>query len=132
MRLSRLPCLAAALTLAAPLAAPAQATAGLFCEPSGKGGGPSLSLVITRGLPGGIFGATLAEDGREPRSTMGENPPIVLAQAWIDEKRIMVDIADKDLMEYVARLRARPAGEGGAAGTLDYGGRKYSVRCEES
>ncbi len=122
--------LAATVLLTGLAAVPAHATAGLFCESRGKG--PSLSLVITRGVPGGIFAATLEEPGREPRSTMGDDPPIVLAQAWIDERQIMVDIADKDLTEFVAKLRARPSGEERAVGTLEYGGRKFAVRCEGS
>src|SRR5262245_16141242 len=99
---------AVALALAAgpAFARPAQATAGLFCEPSGKNGGPALSLVITRGLPGGIFGATLSDRGHS-RTTMGDDAPLVLVQAWIDDRQILVDIADREVTSYVAKLRAR-------------------------
>ena len=124
-------CLALALIATLCLAGPARATAGLFCQPTGKGGGPTLSLVITRGLPGGIFGATL-DDGKESRTTMNEGSPLALVQSWIDERQIMVDLADRDITHYVARLRARPVRDEGAVGTLEYNGRKYSVRCEES
>lgn len=107
-------------------AAPAYASAGLYCE--AKGDGPALSLVITRGLPGGIFGATL-DHAQESRTTMGEDAPLVLVQSWIDERQILVDLGDKDVTEYVAKLRAKPIRDEGAVGTLEYKGRKYPVRC---
>ena|SRR5688572_31804841 len=120
-----------ALIAALSFAGPAHATGGLFCQPSGKGTGPTLSLVITRGLRGGIFGATL-DDGKESRTTMSDDAPLALVQAWIDDRQIMVDIADRDVMHYVAKLRARPVRDEGAVGTLEVNGRKYAVRCEES
>jgi hypothetical protein len=124
-------CLALALVAALGVAAPARATAGLFCQPAGRGAGPTLSLVITHGLPGGIVGATL-HDGRESRTTMNDDSPLALVQSWIDERQIMVDIADRDVTHYVAKLRARPIRDQGAVGTLEVNGRKYRVRCEES
>jgi hypothetical protein len=126
---------AAALTLTAGLAsaAPAQASAGLFCEPSGgrNGSGPTMSLVITRGLPGGIFGVSLADRSTD-RTTMGDAAALVLVQAWIDERQVLVDVADKDVMRYIAKLRARTTRDGGTVGTLEYEGRSYRVKCEES
>jgi hypothetical protein len=111
------------------IAGPAHASAGLFCQ-SIKSGGPSISLSITRGLPGGIFGATLS-DGKTDRDTMTDDSPLSLVQAWIDDKSILVDIADREVTRYVAKLRARPRGEG-AVGTLEVEGKAYAVRCEES
>lgn len=124
-----------AIVIAASIwAAPAHASGGLFCEPVGKNGGPSLNLSMTRGDPGGIFGATL-DDGGNSRTTMGEGAPLTLVQAWIDDHYLFVDIADADMMHYVARLRAKRARIDdalGAVGTLEYGGKKHAVRCGES
>lgn len=90
-----------------------------------------LNLVITRGLPGGIFAVTLDHGGKS-LSTAGEDAPIVLVQSWIDERQVLVDIADRELMRYVARLRARPVRDEGAVGTLEVEGKTYRVRCEQS
>lgn len=111
-------------------AAPARASAGLYCEAINKAGLPAIALVITRGLPGGIFGVSL-EDGTTSRDTMSKDAPLLLVQAWIDDKLVLVDVADRELTRYVAKLRARPVAEG-AKGTLEVGGKKYPVRCEES
>lgn len=115
-------------------ATPAFATGGMLCRPV-SGEGPALSLVIGHGVPGAIVGASLIEPGAT-RSTMGENAPLLLAQAWMDDELLLVDLADPQALCRIARLRARfhTAGRGPvtATGTLAVAGRAIRVRCVES
>jgi hypothetical protein len=114
------------------LSSPALATGGLFCSKQGDAKAPALSLVIGHGYPGAVVGATLI-DGERELSTMGKDPPLLLVQAWVDRKQILIDLSDAEAMDRVVLLTARTINaEGEAAGTLVYKGRKYAVRCEES
>ena len=107
---------------------PAIATGGLLCSPT-DGKGPSISLVIGHGIPGGVVGAALKEEGRW-RSTMEPSDGLVLDQWWIDRERTWVDIVHPQTGEYEAQLRVRNKGFGGE-GTLLRRGRTHAVRCVE-
>jgi hypothetical protein len=114
------------------LASPALATGGVFCEKPGDAKAPALSLIIGHGYPGPVVGATLI-DGERELSTMGNKPPLLLVQAWVDSKQILIELADAKAMKRAVLLTARTINaEGEAAGTLEYKGRKYAVRCGES
>jgi hypothetical protein len=122
-----------ALLLALPLllcGTPALATGGITCQQE-DGEGPSLSLVIGHVVAGGIVGASLTENG-VTRSTLGEGPPVRIAQSWIDDERLWVDLVDSQALRREAQLRARFGDKGEATGTLVRGGRTYKVRCAES
>jgi hypothetical protein len=119
--------LAAAL-LALAATAPALATGGFICSPvSGKG--PTISLVIGHGVPGGVIGAALKEGGRW-RSTMDARVAMVLDQSWIDKERTWVDIVHRESGAPEAQLRVHNRGFGGT-GTLVRKGRTYPVRCRQ-
>ena len=110
-----------ALALAA-AAAPAFATSGLQCRPRG-GPGPTLDLVVGHGAGPALVAARLG------------GKPMTVAQSWIDQRYLWLDLVDSNATRYEARLRAvfqtklrgRPA-----LGTLVRAGRTYRVRCVES
>lgn len=106
--------------------APAFATGGFLCTAT-AGKEPAISLVIGHGIPGGVVGAAIKENGRW-RSTMIPTDGLVLDQWWIDRERTWVDIVHPETGAYEARLRVRNQGFGGT-GTLVRKGRTYPVRC---
>ncbi|HEX8193485.1 MAG TPA: hypothetical protein VF552_11365 [Allosphingosinicella sp.] len=110
-------------------ASPALATQGLSCRPA-SGTGPQVDIVLGSL---GIVGVSLTENGRG-RTSMGEGAPLAMQQAWIDDQRLWIDIADGDLMRPEGRLRLarlRTGGEPRFAGTLTRGGRVFRLRCVE-
>ena len=117
-----------AIVAAAALCAssPALATGGFVCT-SADASGPAISLVIGHGIPGGVTGANLKEDGRW-RSTFKPDDGIVVDQWWIDGERTWLDLVDRETGAYEARLRVRNHGFGGS-GTLVRKGRTFPVRC---
>ena len=122
----------AGLLLAA-FATPAQATQGQLCRPV-SGSGPSINVVIGGTVSSVVAGVNLTEGG-VTRSSFGASAPIAIAQAWIDEHRLWIDVGDADLTRYEARLRVAWVGRGRSrhlAGTLARNVRVYRVRCEES
>ena len=106
--------------------APALATGGFLCSPA-DGKGPAISLIIGHGIPGGVIGVAIKEDGRW-RSTMTPGEGLVLDQWWIDRERTWVDLVHAKTGAPEARLRVRNEGFGGT-GTLARKGRTYAVRC---
>ena len=114
--------------LALAVASPALATGGFVCSPvSGKG--PMISLIIGHGIPSGIIGAALKENGRW-RSTMQPEVPMVLQRSWRDKERTWVDVIHRETGAPEAQLRVRNQGYGGT-GTLVRKGRTYQVRCTQ-
>jgi hypothetical protein len=108
--------------------APAVATGGFLCSPV-NGTGPAISLVIGHGIPGGVIGAAVKENGRW-RSTMKPGEGLVLDQWWIDRERTWVDLVHPETGAPEAQLRVRNQGYGGA-GTLVRKGRTHQVRCRQ-
>ena len=120
-----------AIGLAAAAATPAFATSGYSCRPV-SGAGPSLSLVVGHAVAPAIVSATI-RDGRRSLSTAGPNPPLVIAQSWIDGQELRIDLVDRDVLRFEGRLRARFAPRGRpATGTFSRNGRIQRVRCVES
>jgi hypothetical protein len=107
---------------------PALATGGFICSPA-TGAEPAISLVIGHGIPGGVIGAAIREDGRW-RSTMKPGEGLVLDQSWIDRERTWVDLVHPETGAPEAQLRVRNQGFGGT-GTLVRKGRTYTVRCTQ-
>ena len=108
--------------LAAAVAAPAFATSGLQCRPV-SGSGPVLDLVVGHGTGPALVAARLG------------GTPATIAQSWIDERHLWLDLVDANATRYEAKLRAvfQPRLRGRPAlGTLVRGGRSYKVRCVES
>lgn len=111
--------------------APAAATGSLFCEPIGGGEGPILSLTVGHSYPGGVIDGSLEIAG-QAYSSKGQTPSMQIAQAWVGEGLLFVDLADPDFVASLALLRARFEGdEGSARGMLRIKGREYPVSCSE-
>lgn len=108
----------------------ALATSGLLCTPIG-GAGPKLSLVIGEGLAG----VNLIERGRI-LSTFDKKRAFKIAQSWIDERDVRLDLVNRIANRHEVRLRAsfdkrQTRGPTSASGTLQRLGRTYRVRCIE-
>ena len=116
----------AAAAIALACSSPALATGGFLCSPE-SGEGPSISLVIGHGIPGGVVGVSIKEDGRW-LSTYGGKHGFVLDQWWIDRERTWVDLVHPETGLPEAQLRVRNQGFGGS-GTLVRKGRTWKVRC---
>lgn len=118
------------LAVACFAATQAAATQGQACRVL-SGNGPSIGIVIGST---GIAGASLTEGG-VTRNTMAPDAPLAIAQAWIDEQRLWIDLTDPNHLRSEGRLRLAWTGRGRTrhlAGTFVRGGRLYRVRCEES
>lgn len=109
-------------------AAPAHATGGFSCGPSGNDA-VRIDIVIGHGGVSAIAQVRVRE-GRKLYSTAGEGEPVLLAQSWLDEKGLKLDLVDGDAMRHIARLSisfvtrsAEPLG------TLYLNQRRYPVRC---
>src|SRR5688572_29672389 len=113
------------------LSTPAFATGGYSCRPV-SGAGPSLSVVTGHGVAPIAVAATI-RDGRRQLSSAGPNPALAIAQSWIDDQDLRLDLVDRNAMRYEARLKARFVAKAGgrqALGTLARNGRIQRVRCE--
>ena len=103
-------------------AAPAHATAGMFCETSGAK--PiTVSLVISRVVGGPLIEATLTDGDAVI--------PTEKAQWWIDAGELRLILIDPNAEREEVEIRVRGRGEV-MTGTLKRGGKTYRVRCEES
>lgn len=116
------------ILLAAPLmafATPALATGSASCRGT-INPGIRLDLVIGH-LVGPVIAQARLGDGLVTGA--GGDAPMI-AQSWLDEQALHLDIVDANGSTYVARLRTtRPSERGEYAGSLRYGGRQYQVRC---
>lgn len=108
--------------LLAAAATPAFATSGLHCRTQG-GSGPTIDLVVGHGAGPALVAARLG------------GKPMTIAQSWIDQRHLWLDLVDANASRYEAKLRAifQPRLRGRPAlGTLVRSGRTYKVRCVES
>ena len=112
---------------AAFFASPALATGGFTCE-ANDGSRLALSGVTGHGVVTPLVGARLRL-GERLLSSDGDAPGLAIAQSWIDDERLWVDLVDPQAMRFEARLRVK-VGKGGATGTLERDGRAHPVRCE--
>ena len=115
----------AAFTAAAFLtsASPAFATGSASCRGTIN---PEITLDL---VIGHMVGPVIAQ-ARFGDGTVTGNGGATIAQSWLDEQALHLDIVDSNGSRYVARLRTtRPSERGPYAGTLRYGGRAYQVRC---
>ena len=115
---------AAALATAALMAAaPAYATGSASCRGTIN---PEITLDL---VIGHMVGPVIAQ-ARFGDGTVTGNGGATIAQSWLDEQALHLDIVDSNGSRYVARLRTtRPSERGAYTGTLRYGGRTYQVRC---
>ena len=119
------PAAAAAFVTAAlaAFAAPAHATGSATCRGTIN---PEITLDL---VIGHMVGPVIAQ-ARFGDGTVTGNGGATIAQSWLDERALHIDIVDSNGGQYIARLRTtRPSERGQYAGTLRYGGRQYQVRC---
>ncbi len=114
--------------LAAFAASPALATGTIHCRSSLQ---PDLELylVVGYGADPMISQARLI-DGSQTLVTGHEPDTPRIAQGWLDDRDLRLDIVDSNLENSIARLLAVRRGPTGRyAGTLRYRGRTYSMTC---
>lgn len=104
------------------LAAPAHATAGMFCTTGGTRA-VDVSLVIGRVVGGPLISAGLTDNGVEVANTV--------AQWWLDRTELRLLLIDPQVEREELEIRARARGDR-YVGTVMRNGRRRPVRCEES
>lgn len=122
MKLSVVSVAAAALFAASS----ASATSSIFCRTTDR---PELELDLSVGHPPlAIAGATLRNGSRTLTTGDGQSR-IVIAQSWLDDQELKLDLADSNVENFIARLRTRKVRDGVYAGTLRHGERTLEVIC---
>jgi hypothetical protein len=111
-----------AFSLALLAAAPAAATGGMACRTAGAN--PiEVGLVVGHAVVPAIVGARLTDRGRAV--------PVAVAQAWLDEEMLRLDLVDPQAMRRELRLTARRSGAH-YDGSLWRDGKRRGVRCREA
>jgi len=100
-------------------AAPAFATQGMLCEAKGA----SVDLLYGHAAVPGLLNAQLEIDGTVV--------PTAVAQSWAGEDDTMIDLADPDQMDVIAKIRLKWIKQEWR-GTLTYGKRTYKLVCGEA
>lgn len=110
------------LLVALAFAAPAHATAGLFCETTA---GPDRAFSFGAGHhPVAMWwGHEIVE---------GEAIKIEVGQQWTDEKRLFIDIIDSEKLERHARIMAYRTDDYDWVGTLTTDTGEQPIRCVEA
>jgi hypothetical protein len=119
-------CIAVVLSFAA---TPAFATGTILCRSTtSPTDGPSLALTGGRGT--GIVRARLTQNGAGFTTGAGAGAPVI-AQAWVDDWQLKLDIVDANADGRIARLDTRRRAGSSYTGILIYRGRTWRVRCQE-
>ena len=109
-------------------ASPALATGGFDCRAAGRDN-IRLAIVTGHGVAPVVAQVRLT-DGHRSFSTVGEGEPIVVAQSWLDDEGLKLDLVDTQARNYVARLRLSfVARSADPVGDLYYGDRRLRVSC---
>ena len=103
----------------AAMAVPASATQGMICEAEGA----SVGLLYGHAAVAGLLNAQLEVGGAVV--------PTAVAQSWSGDDITMIDLADPDQMEVIAKIRMKWL-KHEWRGTLEYKGRTYKLVCGES
>jgi hypothetical protein len=112
-------------------ASPAAATSTILCRSAiSPTEGPQLSLVVGNGEAGGIAQARFALRGERFVTGQGPGAPAI-AQAWIDQHSLKLDIADANAEARIVRLDTRRRRGSDYLGVLIHAGRTWPVRCGE-
>ena len=111
-----------AIPLALLAAAPARATGGLLCETAGAN--PiQVQLVIGHTVVSPVVQARLTDNGADV--------PVTIAQAWLEENELRLDLTDPNAERHELRLLAKRKGDN-YDGSIWRGGKRRWVRCSES
>ena len=118
-------CIATAALVAA---SPALATSTILCRSTiSPTDGPQLSLVVGTA---GVAQAHFALGGERFTTGEGRAAPTI-AQSWIDEYALKLDIADANADARIVRLDTRRRRGSDYLGILIHNGRTWRVRCGE-
>jgi hypothetical protein len=110
------------LPLPLALATPANATSGLICNTAGPH--PiEVGMVIGLTVVSSVVQARLNDDGRDI--------PVHVAQSWLDDGEIRLDLTDPNAERHELRLRAKSKGDHYDGSIWRHGKRRW-VRCLES
>ena len=118
-------CIAAAALACA--SSPAFATSTIACT-ARAWPGLDVAIVVGHGAGGAVVQATISLGGEEI-TTVGDWGPRI-AQAWIDEGELKLDIVDANADQRLARLVTRRRGRL-YVGTLIFRGQTIRIRCGE-
>ena len=111
-----------AIPLALLAATPARATGGLLCSTAGAN--PiQVQLVIGHTAVSSVVQARLTDKGADV--------PVAIAQAWLVENELRLDLTDPNAERHELRLLAKRKGDK-YDGSLWRGGKRRWVRCVES
>jgi hypothetical protein len=120
--------LAAGLLL---VASPAFATSSILCRSTiSPTDGPELWLVVGTSAASGILQARFSH-GSESFTTGENSAAPAIAQAWIDERQLKLNVADANAETVILRLDTRRRGGRAWSGILIHHGRTWRVRCSE-
>lgn len=110
----------------AAFAAPAHATDTLTCRGTAN---PRVRLDLSIGhLVGGVVAQAALTEGNA--SLITGQGQATLAQAWIDDRQLLVEVLDGNSEARIVELRTTRRGTRGAyAGTMKVRGRTHRVRC---
>lgn len=119
MKIFALPVAAAFAVVA--FESPAHATGGMVCQTAGPRP-VSLSLVIGHTAVSHVVQARLSDNG--------VNVPVTVAQSWLDQSELRLDLTDPNAERHELRLRVRAKGKG-YDGSLWRNAKRRWVRCVE-
>jgi hypothetical protein len=119
-----------ALAIAAAMmcaATPAFATGSIQCATAARGG-PGIILNVSGG-PGPRIEALHLVDGRTRIDVARTGDGAFIAQSWLDDHDLRLDVVDANDDAFVLRLRGRAARAYRYATTLTWHGRTYAMTC---
>ena len=68
-------------------------------------------------------------DGSGTLDTGADQAQIVIAQSWLDEDELKLDLADGNVENFIVKLRTRRLRDGVYAGTMRYRERTVKIDC---
>jgi len=110
-----------ALPLALAIATPARATGGLVCRTAGARPVEAWLVISHTAVPS-VVSARLADRGRDV--------PVKVAQSWLEQNEIRIDLTNGNATRHELRLRAKLNGST-YDGSLWRNGVRRWVRCRE-
>lgn len=108
-------------------ATPAFATSSIHCQTRARSG-VELYLSVGTGPGFSILSAHLV-DGRVGWTTGATRTSPMIAQAWLDNDQLRLEIVDSNAEDFVLKLYGRKIRGSAYAATLDWRGRAIAVIC---
>jgi hypothetical protein len=105
---------------------PVGATSSIFCRSTDL---PQLTLDLSVGHPPVAIGNVSFNDGSGTLDTGADQAQIVIAQSWLDEDELKLDLADGNVENFIVKLRTRRLRDGVYAGTMRYRERTVKIDC---